>query len=135
MQHKFSKLFRSAGAVVFGAVLMASIAAFTASEALAQQSATTVEEGTAANNGAQNQEKLPFAGFASLSPEERERKCENQTPDILLYSASKLSDAQMYDDARTLLKYLLGTDCPDDEYLPALEHMSLRRRTPLWKTR
>ena len=121
MQHKFSKLFRSAGAVVFGAVLMASIAAFTASEALAQQSATTGEEGTAANNGVQNQGKLPFAGFASLSPEERERKCENQTPDILLYSASKLSDAQMYDDARTLLKYLLGTDCPDDEYLPALE--------------
>ena len=71
-QQKFVKLFCPARAVLFGAALTASGAAFTAHELFAQQSAVQAEQGTSAND-APKPEEPPFVGFAALSPEDQER--------------------------------------------------------------
>jgi hypothetical protein len=57
MQHKFNIIFRRAGVVVFGAVLAAASAAFTAAQ----------------------EPEPPFAGFASLSPEDQARALEGKS--------------------------------------------------------
>jgi hypothetical protein len=116
MQQKFKTIFRRAGAVVFAAVLMASVAAFAAPEALAQQP----EQDSSVKNAEPKTEELPFVGFASLSPEEQERALEGKSFAELYQAATMLTDEDARADLKALYNQMLRADYPDDEYLQAL---------------
>jgi tetratricopeptide (TPR) repeat protein len=98
MQHKFNIIFRRAGVVVFGAVLAAASAAFTAAQ----------------------EPEPPFAGFASLSLEDQARALEGKTFAELYQAGAALTAQHRLDDAKALFMRALGADCSDSEYAQAL---------------
>ena len=122
-QQKFVKLFRPARAVLFGAVLAASGAAFTARELFAQLPAVQAEQGTSANDAPKQEEpeEPPFVGFAALSPEDQARAVEGKSFRELYDAGSALIGKGLRDDAAALCKQTLGADCTDSEYVQALE--------------
>ena len=136
MRQKSNTIFRRTGAVVFGAVLAASSAAFASAGLIAQEpteaEGVQAEQGTPAQEIKPKTENLLFAGFASLSSEDKARAIKDRSFETLFQAGARLEDADMVDDAKALFKQALYANYSDDDFLQALtQYVEITVSSPL----